>query len=42
MKCELRCSKTREINVIQNIKFSQNREINISRKFHVIRYIETK
>ena len=25
--------------VIQNIKFSQNREINMSRKFHLIRYI---
>ena len=25
--------------MIQNIKFSQNREINMSRKFHVIRYL---
>ena len=34
MKCKLLHSKTREIKVIQNIKFSQNREINMeSRKF---------
>ena len=26
--------------MIENIKFSQNREINMSRKFHVIRYTE--
>jgi len=32
-------TQKREIKVSQNAKFSQNREINVSRKFHVIRYL---
>ena len=31
-------AQKREIKVSQNAKFSQNREINLLRKFHVIRY----
>ena len=32
-------TQKREIKVSQNAKFSQNREIKVSRKFHVIRYL---